>query len=95
MSEDQIKFGGKPRFFNKNKEGGNSTAPVEAPQRNGGGNGSNDGGNVEAKPFYPKPAAPQGGNCKQIHKHTLLNFIFCIFRSEKASSTIIRTKKRE
>ena len=87
MSEDQIKFGGKPRFFNKNKESGNHNGPVEAaPQRNGGGDApqrnGNDGGNVEAKPFYPKPApaAPsnQGGNCKYIKsilKHTLLTQI--------------------
>ena len=83
MSEDQIKFGGKPRFFNKNKESGNHNGPVEAaPQRNGGGDAQrngNDGGNVEAKPFYPKPApSNQGGNCKYIKsflKHTLLTQI--------------------
>ena len=73
MSEDQIKFGGKPRFFNKNKDSGNHNGPVEAaPQRNGGGvpqqqNANDSNVNVDAKPFVPKPQAnpaPQGGNCK-------------------------------
>ena len=85
MSEDQIKFGGKPRFFNKNKESGNHNGPVEAaPQRNGGSdapqrNGNDSNTNVEAKPFYPKPSTSnQGGNCKYIKsflKHTLLTQI--------------------
>ena len=72
MSEDQIKFGGKPRFFNKNKDSGNHNGPVEsAPQRNGGGdskqNGNDSNVNVDAKPFIPKGpsnSSSQGGNCK-------------------------------
>ena len=64
MSEDQIKFGGKPRFFNKNKEGGNNSGPpIDAPQRNGNNGNGNAGVNVEAQPFIPKQSSG-GGNCK-------------------------------
>lgn len=41
MSSEGISFGGKPRFFNNKKEGGNP--PTTAPP------------NKNAQPFYPKP----------------------------------------
>ena len=58
MTDEQIKFGGKPRFFNKNKDGGNDSRPVEAPVRNTDPPSSSAAaGGVDAQPFYPKQGA--------------------------------------